>query len=225
MDIAHQVVNVCGMPLHYQVAGDGPAMVLLHGDGGSSADWQWVLPALASHYRVYAPDLPGSGASAKPAADYSPAFYARVVAGLFDSLGLDQAVVVGHSLGGLIALRLALAVPARVAALVLVSSGGLGRAINSGMIVLTLPGSGDLAVLWGQTPLGAAQRLAMRAAALFARPWRAPPGWLREQFRLAQQPGFLAATLASLRAGIDIGGQREVLLDQLPRLAMPTLVV
>jgi pimeloyl-ACP methyl ester carboxylesterase len=152
-----------------------------------------------------------SGASDKPVADYTPAFYTRVVAGFFDALDLGQAVLVGHSLGGLIALRFALAVPARVSALVLVSSAGLGRAINSALLALSLPGSGDLAIGWAQTPLGAAQRVLMRMVALFARPWRAPRMWLREQYQLAQEPGFLTATLASLRAGVDVGGQREVL--------------
>ena len=75
-------------------------MVLLHALGESAFDWRWVLPSLSRAHRVYAPDLPGFGHSAKPsAADYSPAFFARFVAAFLDALGLDHAAVMRNSLG------------------------------------------------------------------------------------------------------------------------------
>jgi 2-hydroxy-6-oxonona-2,4-dienedioate hydrolase len=75
-----QNVEVEGLPIHYLTAGEGPPLVLLHGAGDNALDWQWVLPDLAATHRVYAPDLPGSPDSARPTADYSPAFFERFVA-------------------------------------------------------------------------------------------------------------------------------------------------
>jgi 4,5:9,10-diseco-3-hydroxy-5,9,17-trioxoandrosta-1(10),2-diene-4-oate hydrolase len=218
-------VDVGGLTTRYFAAGAGRPLVLLHGDGESAFDWSWTLPALARTRRVYAPDLPGSGENAKPAADYSPAFLERFAASFLDAAGIGRAAVVGSSLGGLVALRLALSEPTRVSALVLVASSGLGRAVNLGLSALVVPGYGDLAVGWAGTSAGAAQRARGRARLLFARPGRAPKAWVSEQYRLARTPGFLAAQLAALRAELDPLGQREVLLDKLPNLTMPTLVV
>jgi pimeloyl-ACP methyl ester carboxylesterase len=199
--------------------------VLLHALGESALDWAWVLPALARTQRVYALDLLGFGASAKLPADYAPACLARFVAAVLDTLGITQAAVVGNSLGGLIALRLALAEPARVSALCLVDSAGLGRAVHPALQLLTLPGYGELAIAWGKTSLGAAQRAWAKVPLLFARSHLVPLPWLAEQYRLAQLPGFLEATVAALRAQVDFGGQREVLVDQLARLTIPTLII
>ena len=66
------------------MAGEGPPLVLLHGAGDNSLDWRWVLPALACTHRVYAPDPPGSPDSARPVADYSPAFFERSLAAFLD---------------------------------------------------------------------------------------------------------------------------------------------
>ena len=111
--------------------------------------------------------------------------------------------MVGSSLGGLVALRLALSEPSRVGSLVLVASSGLGRAVNLGLSALVVPGYGDLAIGWAGTSAGAAQRARSRARLLFARPGRAPEAWVSEQYRLARTPGFLAAQLAALRAELD----------------------
>ena len=125
-----QNVEIDGLSIRYLAAGEGPPLVLLHGAGDNSLDWRWVLPALARKHRVYAPDLPGSPDSARPAADYSPAFFERFAVGFLAALGKGRATLVGNSLGGLIALRLALSEPARVRALVLADSAGLGSAVH-----------------------------------------------------------------------------------------------
>src|ERR671933_2508314 len=107
--VQEQEIEAEGLPARYLTAGEGPPLLLLHGVGDNALDWRWVMPALARRYRVYAPDLPGSGGSAKPDADYSPAFFTRFVAAFLDALGVDRAAaVVGNSLGGLVGLRLAL---------------------------------------------------------------------------------------------------------------------
>lgn len=199
--------------------------MLLHGAGDNALDWRWVLPALARTHHVYAPDLPGSDDSAKPAADYSPAFFERFVSGFVDALGIGRATFVGSSLGGLIALRLALSDPARIGALVLADSAGLGRTINPLFTSVNVPGLGEAAIPLWRTPAGAYQRAWARAMLLFARPGRVPRGWLTEQCRLAQSPGYLEAHLTALRAQVRPWGQREVLVDRLPLLKMPTLIV
>jgi 4,5:9,10-diseco-3-hydroxy-5,9,17-trioxoandrosta-1(10),2-diene-4-oate hydrolase len=80
-------------------------------------------------------------------------------------------------------------------------------------------------IAWCKTPLGAKQRSWLRAALFFAHPAEVPDVWLAEQERMAQMPGFLEATLSSLRDQLNVFGQYQVLLDSLPQLQMPTLVV
>jgi 4,5:9,10-diseco-3-hydroxy-5,9,17-trioxoandrosta-1(10),2-diene-4-oate hydrolase len=220
-------IDVDGLPTRYLTAGnDGPPLVLLHGVGDNALDWRWVTPALARSHRVYAPDLPGAGGSAKPQdADYSPGYFERFVAAFLDALGIERAAVVGNSLGGLAALRLALSEPERVAALGLVASAGLGRRVNPALRSLSVPGYGRLATAWGKTRPGAAQRALGRAGLVFASSRRVPREWLGEQYRLARLPGFLKAQLATVRAQVGLRGQREVLVNRLPDLRMPTLVV
>ena len=153
-----QNVEVEGLPIHYLTAGEGPPLVLLHGAGDNALDWQWGLPDLAATHRVYAPDLPGSPDSARPTADYSPAFFERFVANFLDALDIERAVVAGNSLGGLVALRLSLSKPARVTALVLVDSAGLGRAVNPAFRLVGVPGLGEAAMPLWRTTVGAYQR-------------------------------------------------------------------
>jgi pimeloyl-ACP methyl ester carboxylesterase len=223
--VKEQKIEVEGLPTRYLTAGEGPPLLLLHGVGDNAFDWQWVMPALAHTYQVYALDLPGSGDSAKPLPDYSPAFFARFATAFLDALGVERAAVVGNSLGGLVGLRLALSDPERVAALGLVSSGGLGREVTYALRSLALPGYGKLAVAWGKRRPGALQRALGRSALLFARPWCVPREWIKEQYRLARLPGFLEAQLATVRAQVGLRGQREVLVDRLSHLKVPTLVV
>ncbi len=225
MIVEERNIDVGGLPIHYLAAGEGPPLVLLHALGESALDWQWRLPALAHTNRVYAPDLPGFGYSGKPSAEYSPDFFARFVSAYLDALGLESPVVAGNSIGGLAALRLALSEPERVSALGLVASAGLGREITYALRLPTLPGYGEVALAWGKTPLGAAQRAWLRVPLLFGRPERVPAEWITEQTRIAQLPGFTEATMAALRAQVDMGGQRKVLVDQLPHLGMPTLII
>jgi pimeloyl-ACP methyl ester carboxylesterase len=221
-----QSVEIDRLPIRYLSVGEGPPLVLVHGAGDNSLDWRWVLPALARKHRVYALDLPGSPDSARPAADYSPAFFERFVAAFVDALGIGRATFVGNSLGGLIALRLALSEPARVTALVLVDSAGLGRAVNPVFTSVNVPGPFEAVIPFWRTPVGAYQRAWGRTALLFAHPpGSVPRQWLAEQCRLALWPGYLEAHLAALRALVSPLGQREVLVDRLPSLKIPTLVV
>ena len=180
-----QNVEVDGLSIRYLTAGEGPPLVLLHGAGDNALDWRWVMPALAATHRVYAPDLPGSPDSARPAADYSPAFFERFIAAFVDALEIGRATFIGNSFGGLIALRLALSKPARVTAVVLVDSAGLGRTVNPAFTSVNVPGPFEAAIPFWRTPVGAYQGTWGRTALLFARPpevcrasgWPNSAGW------------------------------------------------
>jgi 4,5:9,10-diseco-3-hydroxy-5,9,17-trioxoandrosta-1(10),2-diene-4-oate hydrolase len=132
--------------------------------------------------------------------------------------------VVGNSVGGAVALRLALADSRRVRTLSLVASAGLGRDVNPLLALDTLPGFGELAILLSRMPGGDLQRTIMSASMLFAQPWRVPVEFFTEQHALGRR-GQLEASTAMARALFDANGQREVLLDQLHTVTMPTLVV
>ena len=203
--VEQNITEIAGLPTCYLTAGTGPPLVLLHGAGDNALDWRWVLPALARTHHVYAPDLPGSPESARPAADYSPAFFERFVAGFLDALGIERAVMVGNSLGGLVALRLALSEPARIGALVLVDAAGLGRAVNPVFTSVNVPGLAEAAIPLWRTPAGAYQRAWGRAVLLFARPGNIPREWLAEQCRLARAPGYLEAHVTALRGQVYPG--------------------
>jgi pimeloyl-ACP methyl ester carboxylesterase len=118
-DMEQLEVRVGGLTLSCYSLGRGDPVLLLHGLGASKITWLPFLAPLARGYRVIAPDLPGHGESDKPRRDYSLRFYAKVVRQLMDVMGVERAAVIGNSLGGRIALELALRSPSRVAAMAL----------------------------------------------------------------------------------------------------------
>lgn len=226
-----QQIEINGLTIHYfesdatEEQQQNPPMVLLHGNGESAYDWVWVLPELASKYRVYAPDFPGAGQSSKPDRVYSTDFLTRFVLDFLNALNLEKVILVGNSLGGLISLRIALSDADKVAALILVDSAGLGSEVNPLLTQMTLPLYGEAAVAWSKPTLNAKMRVWARTALMYANPQSAPKDWVTVQEKLTQTPGFLEATLSSLRSLSSIFGQHTVLLDDLPQLSMPTLVL
>lgn len=137
-----QYVVVHGYRRAFRVTGSGPALLLLHGLACDSSTWLDVMPALAEHYTVIAPDLLGHGESDKPDADYSLGGYANGMRDLLTVLGIDKVTVVGHSFGGGIAMQFAYQFPDRTERVVLVSTGGLGKEVTPLIRFLTVPGSG-----------------------------------------------------------------------------------
>jgi len=128
-----KLIDIDGVRLHYVEDGRGEAVVLIHGLGGHTFSFRHTLPALAKRFRVVAVDLKGFGFSERPkGGDYSITAQARLMLRLMDELGIEHATVVGHSLGGEVAMRVAAAAPERVDALVLAAS-------VSGERVWTLP--------------------------------------------------------------------------------------
>ena len=111
-----------GIDIHYETAGQGEPLLLLHGLGSRSEDWQLQVPAFAGCYRVITADMRGHGRTAKPPGPYSVPMMAADVLGLLDALGIDAAHLVGLSMGGMIAFQMAVDGPERVRSLVIVNS-------------------------------------------------------------------------------------------------------
>jgi pimeloyl-ACP methyl ester carboxylesterase len=117
--------EVKGVRMRYFVGGEGPPLVLVHGLGGAASNWTELAPLLAERHRLLVPDLPGhGGSSALPAVSGLEPFADRVAL-VAEREGMLPAPVVGHSLGGMVVLRLALRRPADVQALVLAGAAGL----------------------------------------------------------------------------------------------------
>ncbi|MBW0011724.1 alpha/beta fold hydrolase [Mycobacterium sp.] len=130
-----------GDRIAYRDAGDGPAVLLIHGMAGSSATWHAIIPQLSKKYRVIAPDLLGHGMSAKPRGDYSLGAFAVFLRDLLDELGVDRATVIGQSLGGGIAMQFAHQHREHCERLALIGSGGLGPDLSPVLRILSAPGA------------------------------------------------------------------------------------
>jgi pimeloyl-ACP methyl ester carboxylesterase len=133
-------IELHGRRVIYRVAGSGPPVVLIHGMLNSSSHWRSVALSLASDYTVIAPDLIGHGDSAAPRGDYSLGAHAASIRDLLAAIGVDRATIVGHSLGGGVAMQFFYQFPQRVERLVLISSGGLGREVTPSLRSAALPG-------------------------------------------------------------------------------------
>jgi pimeloyl-ACP methyl ester carboxylesterase len=135
-----RTVRVHGHQVAYRRAGSGPVLVLVHGIAESSGTFVRVMPDLAEHFTVIAVDLLGHGESAKPRGDYSLGAYASGIRDLMAALDVPAATIVGHSLGGGVAMQFAYQFPERCERLVLIASGGLGREVSPLLRLLAGPG-------------------------------------------------------------------------------------
>lgn len=122
-------VDVAGVRTRYLEAGSGRPVVFIHGFGAVGAYWRWTLGALPPGFRGIAPDLVGHGESGVPQGSYDAGYYEKLLMGFLDALEVDKTVLVGNSMGGLLAARLAIDHPARVERLVLCDSIGLNRGL------------------------------------------------------------------------------------------------
>src|SRR5208337_1915326 len=134
-------IKLHGHRVSFRSAGSGPLLVLIHGIAGRASTWEEVAWGLRQRYTIVAPDLLGHGDSSKPRGDYSLGGYANMLRDLLGALGYERATLVGHSLGGGIAMQFAYQFPERCERLVLVSSGGLGREVHPMLRAAVLPGA------------------------------------------------------------------------------------
>jgi pimeloyl-ACP methyl ester carboxylesterase len=214
-----------GHAVSYRRAGQGQAVVLLHGIGSSSLTWEPVASALAERHDVIAPDFLGHGASAKPRGDYSLGAFASGMRDLLQLLGVERATIVGHSLGGGVAMQFAYQHPELCERLVLVSSGGLGHSVSPLLRAAALPGSE-----WVLPAIaGAAGGVGAKVGGVLARVGLRAGHDLAEVGRGMADLGDREARLAfldTLRAVVGPGGQRVSALDRLYLAAdLPLLIV
>jgi len=221
-----QHIELHGHRVCFRTGGSGPLVVLIHGITSTSATWERVLPTLARRFTVLAPDLIGHGDSAKPRGDYSLGAYASGVRDLMIALGHDHGTVVGHSLGGGVAMQLAYQFPERCDRLVLVDSGGLGSDVHLLLRAATLPGSelvlpllAHARLLEGGRAIGRALgRVGLRLGTDMAEMARGHASLGDREARLA--------FIHTLRSIVDPRGQRVSALDRLYLAeAVPFLIV
>ncbi len=197
-----------GNRIAYRQAGSGPALVLIHGITSSSATWERVMPSLARHFTVIAPDLVGHGESDKPRGDYSLGAHASNVRDLLVVLGHERASVVGHSLGGGIAMQFAYQFPERCERLALVDSGGLGREVNVLLRAATLPGAELVLPLLAATRVLDAGRLAGAVLGRLGLRARTDIEEIAHGHATLSDAQARAAFVHTLRAVVEPSGQR-----------------
>jgi len=214
-----------GRPVTYAEAGEGPVLLLVHGMAGNFENWREVIEPLARNHTVIAPDLPGHGASAPGGGDYSIGALAAGLRDLLIALGHERATLVGHSLGGGIAMQFAYQFPEMIERLVLVSSGGLGREVSPIIRAAALPG----AELFISATAGVGARvgsaLGRGLGAIGLRP-NADIAEVARGYGSLSDPTRRAAFLATVRSVIGIGGQRVGASERLYLAeAMPVLII
>ncbi len=215
-----------GRRVIYRIAGSGPPVVLIHGMLNSSHHWHAVARRLVDTHTVIAPDLIGHGDSAAPRGDYSLGAHAASIRDLLAAIGIERATIVGHSLGGGVAMQFFYQFPQRVERLALVSSGGLGREVSPLLRTAALPGmSGLLSLTIHPRLLDALYQRGVRL-----RERGVGTGAYLQAVARALRPleneGSRRAFLQTLRAVIDSRGQRVSASDRLYLLeTVPTLIV
>ena len=202
-------IRVGELDVHYLAGGQGEPLVVVHGGSGSSREWLKNAAALAENYTVYIPDMPGFGYTRSLEGDYFLPEMAEFVDDFSHKLGLEKFHLMGHSLGGGIALHYVLKFPQKITKLVLVSSMCLGKEIALWVRLLANPrmcrsvGNAVLAVLRGVK-------------------------WLVESLMLASFEFIMPVSVTSVYLGSYITTLKEqttVFLDRLSEILVPTLVV
>jgi pimeloyl-ACP methyl ester carboxylesterase len=220
-----QYVDLHGHRMAYRDAGSGEVLLLIHGMAGSSESWRSVLPQLARHHRVLAPDLLGHGRSDKPRTDYSLGAFAAGFRDFLDALGVSGATVVGHSLGGGVAMQFIYQHPEYCQRLILISSGGLGPDVGWILRLLSAPGAELVLPLIAPQPvlrcgdaLGSWLERAGVHSPRGAAMWEAYSSFADRPTR--------KAFLRTLRSVVDYRGQMVSALNRLHvRSEVPTLLI
>lgn len=217
-----QYVQVGEVRTRYRTAGDGdPPLLLIHGLGVALESWQRNLEVLARQHRVFALDVVWFGKSDKPAREVTSDYFAEFIAGFMDAVGVRRAVLVGNSMGGMIAVKTALQYPDRVAGLVLVASAGFGPELAWWLrlrTVLAIP------IL---RPSARTFRYALRQ--LVYDPRVVTDEMLQVYVEMANQPGGWAAYSRVLKSGANWQGLKPAVLneirDKAHAIRVPTLVI
>ena len=220
-----RAVEVHGRPLNFIEAGSGPVLLLIHGMAGTCANWESVIEPLAIDRTVIAPDFPGHGSSAPGGGDYSVGALASVLRDLMLTLGHERATLVGHSLGGGVAMQFTYQFPEMVERLVLVSSGGLGPDVSPILRAAALPG----AELFISATAGIGSRIGStvgRGLGLLGLRPNADVAEVTRGYATLTDPERRKAFVSTLRSVVGTDGQRVAALDKLYLAdTLPVLIV
>jgi pimeloyl-ACP methyl ester carboxylesterase len=221
-----QYTTVHGYRRAFRTAGSGPPLLLIHGIGDSSDTWDPVIAELAEHYTVIAPDLLGHGRSDRPRADYSIAAFACGMRDLISVLDLDRVTVLGHSLGGGIAMQFAYQFPERCERLVLVGTGGVGPKTHPLFHVVATPGVETFLPLLRVPGVKQAGAVGLRVLHWLDTDLGRDAEDLMRVFDALPDSPARSAFLRTLRAAVDRRGQVITMLDRCYLAeGMPTLLI
>lgn len=221
----HRTVEVHGRSVSFIEAGSGPVLLLIHGMAGTCANWESVVEPLAMKHTVIAPDFPGHGSSAPGGGDYSLGGLAGGLRDLLLTLGHERATLVGHSLGGGVAMQFTYQFPEMVERLALVSSGGLGPDVSPVLRAAALPGADLFISATAGVGAKAGSVLGRGLGAIGLRP-SADVAEVARGYATLSDPERRKAFLATLRSVVGTEGQRVAALDRLYLAeALPLLIV
>jgi pimeloyl-ACP methyl ester carboxylesterase len=219
-------IELHGRRVAYRIGGWGPLLVLIHGSTSNSATWDRVLPKLTKRYTVLAPDLLGHGRSDKPRGDYSVGAHANTIRDLLDALGYRRATLVGHSLGGGVAMQVAYQYPDRVERLALVAPGGFGREVSIVLRAASVPGSGPVLALAAWRPIVQAGTLLAQVLGQVGVSANTDLEEVGRAYALLADRRARLAFIHTLRAVVDPRGQRVSALERLDvTKRVPSLIV
>lgn len=219
-------LSLHGHVVNFNIAGHGPAVVLIHGVAGRAGQWDQAAQLLAENHTVIAPDLMGHGDSAKPRGDYSLGAHASGIRDLLVALSIERASIVGHSLGGGIAMQFAYQFPERCERLVLVASGGLGEEVHPLLRAATLPGSEFVLPLLAHPRLIETVAVLPRALGRIGLRTRVDLEEMARGYRSLSNAEARNAFIHTLRSVIDPRGQRIDASDRLYLASkMPSLII
>ena len=221
-----ETIRLHGHEVSFLREGEGPVILLIHGITSGSATWERAINLLAREHTVIAPDLLGHGESAKPRGDYSLGAFAAGLRDLLAALDMERATVVGHSLGGGVAMQLAYQFPERIERLVLVASGGLGREVSFILRAASLPGSELVIPLITARWMAAAGNFVGGVLDRLGLELGADLEGMSRGYASLTEPEARRAFVHTVRAVIDPWGQRVSARDRLYLAGgMPTLIV
>jgi pimeloyl-ACP methyl ester carboxylesterase len=224
MKILDRYIKVDSINTRYWSAGtQGSPVILLHGGGSSIEIWEQNIQALAQDHRVFAFDMVGTGLSDKPAVAYSLDYQLQFLKAFLDTIDIQTASLIGHSMGGSIALKFALESPERVSKLGLISSFGLGREIDiADRLLAAFPAIANLI-----PPSRKATRMVFNSCVYD--PKSVPEAWIESNFQGLSLPGRKRALISLLTTNLNIWGvRREVfypIVQKLNRIKIPTLII
>lgn len=208
-----------GIELYYEIHGEGKPLILISGLGYSSWQWHKMVPLLAEHFQVITFDNRGVGQSGKPAGPYTASMLAQDTVGLLDVLGIEKAVIVGHSMGGFIAQAIALDFPQRVEKLILCSTnfGGPNHApiTPEAMKVLTDVTSDPLTRFKNGLEVSTAPGWAEENPAMIEE-------WVKWRVANPIEPTHYQAQMA---IGLGLLPEAAAFENKLPRFNIPTLIL